>query len=79
MNIIISFATEKDLHQVLRVENDNFAEPWTEEMFNMMLRKDFLQDVEVSHNFNVYENRSEIRVYIIWENEYFFNKGELLL
>ena len=76
MNIIIRFATEKDVPQVLRIENDNFVELWAEEMFNMMLRKEFLQIVEESHNFYVCENSSEILRYIIWENEYFFNKDE---
>ena len=56
MNIIIKFATEKDVPQVLRIENDRFAEPGTKEMFNMMLRKEFLQNVEESHNFYVCEN-----------------------
>ena len=79
LNIIIRFTTEKDVPQVLRIENDNFAEPWTEETFNTMLRKEFLQNVEESHNFYVSENNSQIIGYIIWENEYFFNKDEGLL
>ncbi|MBA7708770.1 hypothetical protein ES703_117674 [subsurface metagenome] len=69
MNIIIRFTTEKDIPQVLRIENDNFAEPWTKEMFNIMLRKEFLQDVEESHNFYVCENNSKIIGYIIWGTE----------
>jgi hypothetical protein len=35
LNIIVRLATEKDILQVLRIENDNFAEPWTEEIFNI--------------------------------------------
>jgi len=48
-------------------------------MFTMMLRKEFRQNVEESHNFYVCEKSSEIIGYIIWENEYFFNKDEGLL
>ena len=44
-----------------------------------MLKKEFLQNVEKSHNFYVSENNSQFIRYIIWENEYFFNKDERLL
>lgn len=75
MNIFFRPALKEDLPLILKIEKDSFEEPWSEEIFNIMLKS----SNKSSHNFYVCEEANKIIGYIIWEKEYFYEKSENLL
>ena len=77
LDIDIRHATSKDLSDILKIEKSCFEEPWTKQIFKMMLRSPSLNDKDaVSHNFYVCELLDEIVGYMIWENEYIYSDND---
>jgi len=75
LNISFRQALKEDLPQILIIEKESFEEPWSEEIFNIMLRS----SNKSSHIFYICEEENKIIGYIIWEKEYFYEKKENLL
>ena len=80
MNISFRPALKDDLPQILNIEEESFEEPWSKEIFKMMLeRSSFKQSDTNSHNFYICVEDDKIIGYIIWEKEYFYEKSKNLL
>lgn len=75
MSISFRQALKEDLPQILIIEKNSFEEPWSEEIFKMMLQSSNKR----SHFFYICEEENKIIGYIIWEKEYFYEKSGNLL